>query len=129
MIVVGDRAVDLTVIEYKLLTLVTAKRGHGHSRSDLLSRVWGFDRDIKTRTVDTHVRRLREKLGPAASQNRTVRGFGYRIDEGHGACRRHWSVASGREFRALLHFERFPALANKHRAGIIAPLYASYPAP
>ena len=81
MIAVCERVVDLTVIEFKLLTVLTAKKGHVHSRSELLSRVWGFERDIETRTVDTHVRRLREKLGSAADQIQTVRGFGYRIDE------------------------------------------------
>lgn len=81
MITVGNKTVDLTVIEFKLLTVLTARTGHVHSRGDLLSRVWGFDKDIETRTVDTHVRRLREKLGPAANQIQTVRGFGYRIDE------------------------------------------------
>ena len=81
VIAVCGKAVDLTVIEFKLLTVLAARKGHVHSRSDLLSRVWGFDRDIDTRTVDTHVRRLREKLGPAADQLQTVRGFGYRIDD------------------------------------------------
>ena len=82
IIAVCGKAVDLTVIEFKLLTVLTARKGHVHSRSDLLSRVWGFDKMIETRTVDTHVRRLREKLGSAANQLQTVRGFGYRIDEG-----------------------------------------------
>ena len=81
LIAVSGKAVDLTVIEFKLLTVLSAKKGHVHSRSDLLSRVWGFDKMIDTRTVDTHVRRLREKLGVAADQLQTVRGFGYRIDE------------------------------------------------
>ena len=81
LIAVGEKTVDLTVIEFKLLTVLAARKGHVHSRSDLLSRVWGFDRDIETRTVDTHVRRLREKLGPAADQLQTVRGFGYRIED------------------------------------------------
>ena len=81
LIAVSGKAVDLTVIEFKLLTVLTARKGHVHSRGDLLSRVWGFDKMIETRTVDTHVRRLREKLGPAAGHLQTVRGFGYRIDE------------------------------------------------
>ena len=81
IIAVCGKTVDLTVIEFKLLTVLTASKGHVHSRSDLLSRVWGFDKMIETRTVDTHVRRLREKLGPAADQIQTVRGFGYRIDD------------------------------------------------
>lgn len=81
LIAVRGKSVDLTVLEFKLLTVLAARKGHVHSRSDLLARVWGFDRDIDTRTVDTHVRRLREKLGSAADQLQTVRGFGYRIDE------------------------------------------------
>ena len=51
------------------------------SRDKLLNEVWGYESMIDTRTVDTHVRRLREKLGPAADCIETVRGFGYRIAE------------------------------------------------
>ena len=82
LIAVCGKAVDLTAIEFKLLTVLAASTGHVHTRTDLLNRVWGFDKMIETRTVDTHVRRLREKLGVAANQIQTVRGFGYRIDEG-----------------------------------------------
>ncbi len=82
IIAVCGKAVDLTVIEFKLLTVLAARIGHVHTRTNLLNRVWGFDKMIETRTVDTHVRRLREKLGVAANQLQTVRGFGYRIDEG-----------------------------------------------
>ena len=79
MVAVSGRTVDLTVTEFKLLALLTQKRGHVYSRDELLALVWGYEKDIETRTVDTHMRRLREKLGPAAAQIRTVRGFGYRI--------------------------------------------------
>lgn len=81
LITVCGKPVALTVIEYKLLAVLGAKPGHVHSRNELLYRVWGYDKSIETRTVDTHVRRLREKLGASADQIQTVRGFGYRIEE------------------------------------------------
>jgi two-component system phosphate regulon response regulator PhoB len=51
------------------------------TREALLSEVWGYDSEVLSRTVDTHVRRLRAKLGPAADWLRTIRGVGYRLDE------------------------------------------------
>ncbi len=81
MVSVRDRSVDLTVTEFKLLALLFDKRGHVYSRDELLALLWGETSEVETRTVDTHVRRLREKLGHAADQIRTVRGFGYRIVE------------------------------------------------
>lgn len=76
----GD-AVALTATEFKLLQLLMERRGRLQSRDKLLNDVWGYESMIDTRTVDTHVRRLREKLGPAADCIETVRGFGYRIAE------------------------------------------------
>jgi two-component system phosphate regulon response regulator PhoB len=57
------------------------RRGRVQGRDRLLNDVWGYESIIDTRTVDTHVRRLREKLGPLASYIETVRGVGYRIAE------------------------------------------------
>jgi two-component system phosphate regulon response regulator PhoB len=54
-------------------------------RNSLLNDVWGYNSVSDTRTVDTHVRRLREKLGPLATYIETIRGVGYRIDEGEPA--------------------------------------------
>jgi DNA-binding response OmpR family regulator len=78
---VKSKPVELTATEFKLLTLLIERRGRVQSRDTLLNEVWGYESVIDTRTVDTHVRRLREKLGPAADCIETVRGFGYRIAE------------------------------------------------
>ena len=58
------------------------RRGRVQGRDRLLNDVWGYETVIDTRTVDTHVRRLREKMGPLAAYIETVRGVGYRISEG-----------------------------------------------
>lgn len=77
---VGPHPVGLTAIEFKLLAALMERRGRVQSREALLGTVWGIDHEIELRTVDTHLRRLREKLGPAGEQIYTVRGFGYRLD-------------------------------------------------
>jgi two-component system phosphate regulon response regulator PhoB len=78
---VKGRNVDLTATEFKLLTVLAQRRGRVQSRDQLLHDVWEYDNLIDTRTVDTHMRRLREKLGPAAKYLDTVRGVGYRFIE------------------------------------------------
>ena len=78
-VVIEGKTVDFTATELKLLTLLMERRGRVQSREVLLNEVWGYESVIDTRTVDTHVRRLREKLGAAADCIETVRGFGYRI--------------------------------------------------
>jgi DNA-binding response OmpR family regulator len=78
---VRGQPVDLTATEFKLLTVLAQRRGRVQSREQLLRDVWEYDSMIDTRTVDTHVRRLREKLGPAADVIETVRGVGYRVPE------------------------------------------------
>lgn len=75
------RRVELTAVEYKLLCALFRQPGRVFSREELLNAVWGLDSEIEIRTVDTHMRRLRDKLGVAATQIATVRGFGYRLDE------------------------------------------------
>jgi two-component system phosphate regulon response regulator PhoB len=78
---VGGRPVRLTSVEYKLLSMLMRRQGRVQERDRLLNEVWGYESVIDTRTVDTHVRRLRKKLGKAANAIETVRGFGYRIRE------------------------------------------------
>ena len=73
--------IDLTATEFKLLTVLVQRRGRVQSREKLLQDVWEYDNLIDTRTVDTHVRRLRDKLGGASEYLETVRGVGYRILE------------------------------------------------
>jgi DNA-binding response OmpR family regulator len=78
---VSGRLIRLTNVEFKLLSFFLLHQGRVQDRERLLSEVWGYDRAIDTRTVDTHVRRLRKKLGKAAVAIETVRGVGYRIRE------------------------------------------------
>jgi len=78
---VGKNDVDLTSIEFRLLRMLMQRRGRVQERDRLLNEVWGYESVIDTRTVDTHIRRLREKLGKAGDQIETVRGFGYRFRE------------------------------------------------
>jgi len=76
---VDDEECVLTALEFKLLLTLHARKGRVQSRETLLSDVWGITADVTTRTVDTHVKRLREKLGAAGSYVETVRGAGYRF--------------------------------------------------
>jgi two-component system phosphate regulon response regulator PhoB len=92
---VNGEPVDLTPIEYRLLSLLAQRRGRLQSRSVLLEQVWDASPDIQTRTVDMHVQRLRTKLGSAGELIETVRGFGYRIRNDTSASRT--SAAKARE--------------------------------
>jgi len=80
-VIAQGKPVDLTATEFKLLTTLAQRRGRVQSREQLLQDVWEYDNLIDTRTVDTHMRRLREKLGKAARFLDTVRGVGYRFVE------------------------------------------------
>jgi two-component system phosphate regulon response regulator PhoB len=75
------KSVELTATEFKLLTVLAQRRGRVQSREQLLRDVWEYNNLVDTRTVDTHMRRLREKLGLAAKYLDTVRGVGYRFVE------------------------------------------------
>ena len=75
------RPFELTATEFKLLIVLAQRAGRVQTRDALLRDVWEYDTLIDTRTVDTHMRRLREKLGPAAKHLDTVRGVGYRFVE------------------------------------------------
>jgi len=75
-----DKAeLSLTALEFRLLHAFMSRRGRVQTRDALLSDVWGIDADVTTRTVDTHVKRLREKLGEAGAYIETLRGVGYRF--------------------------------------------------
>lgn len=78
---VDDEVVMLTLTEFKLLQLLMENPHQVLSRETLLARVWNYESDTETRTVDTHVRRLREKLGSCSGMIETVRGIGYRMIE------------------------------------------------
>jgi two-component system phosphate regulon response regulator PhoB len=73
--------VELTALEFKLLVTLYDRRNRVQSRGALLDHVWGIDTKISTRTVDAHVKRLREKIGSARDYIETVRGVGYRFAE------------------------------------------------
>jgi DNA-binding response OmpR family regulator len=84
-VLVKSKPVELTATEFRLLALLMERRGRVQGRDSLLNDVWGYESVIDTRTVDTHVRRLREKLGPLATYIETIRGVGYRISESEPA--------------------------------------------
>jgi len=75
----GGKVIECTATEFKLLSILMERHGRVQDRDRLLSDVWGYDSIIDTRTVDTHMRRLREKLGTYGSYIETIRGFGYRL--------------------------------------------------
>ena len=70
-------AVDLTLLEFKLVHLLVSNRGRVVDRDTILREVWGYADNVRTRTLDTHIKRLREKLGPHSEWLQTSRGFGY----------------------------------------------------
>ena len=76
---VDGEEVSLTALEFNLLTTFLERRGRVQTRDVLLGDVWDIHADVTTRTVDTHVKRLREKLGPAGAYIETIRGVGYRF--------------------------------------------------
>ncbi len=78
---VGGEAVQLTATEFRLLHYLLKKPGRVRTRERLLHKVWGYNEDVESRTIDTHIRRLRKKLGPESERVETVVGIGYRIRE------------------------------------------------
>ena len=76
---VGEREVALTLKEFQLLCLLLERRGTVFTRDQLLNTIWGYEFDGASRTVDVHVRTLRQKLGECGSYIETVRGVGYKI--------------------------------------------------
>lgn len=78
---VADQEILLTALEFKLLSLFLTRKGQVQSREILLADVWGINTPVQTRTVDAHVKRLREKLGVMGDAIETLRGVGYRFRE------------------------------------------------
>tara|TARA_B100000900_G_scaffold298370_1_gene256872 strand:- start:852 stop:1547 length:696 start_codon:yes stop_codon:yes gene_type:complete len=76
---VNDVEVNLTALEFKLLKHLVDRRGRVQTRDQLLEEVWGYSSNVTTRTVDTHVKRLREKLKEIGKHIQTIRGVGYRF--------------------------------------------------
>jgi two-component system, OmpR family, phosphate regulon response regulator PhoB len=80
-VTVSGEEISLTALEFKLLVTLIERRERVQARGTLLSDVWAIDAEIASRTVDTHVKRLRDKLGTAGRFIETVRGVGYRFSE------------------------------------------------
>ena len=76
---VDGELVNLTALEFKLLIQLVDRRGRVQSREQLLADVWGYSTEVTTRTVDTHIKRLREKLGTMGKYVQTIRGVGYKF--------------------------------------------------
>lgn len=81
LVTVLEEVAAVTEVEFRLLAILMEHRGRMLTREMLLSSVWPAEKGIEVRTVDTHLRRLRGKLGPAGGYIQTVRGFGYRMEE------------------------------------------------
>lgn len=78
-VTVGEKIVDLSPMEFRLLSTLIQRQGRVQTRDTLLNDVWDFSAEVTTRTVDTHVKLLRRKLGKAGRMIQTVRGMGYKI--------------------------------------------------
>jgi DNA-binding response OmpR family regulator len=78
---VEGRPVDLTSTEFKILQLLASRKGRVFTREQILDFLWGDEKAVVDRTVDVHIRNLREKLGPAAALIRNIRGVGYKVEE------------------------------------------------
>ena len=79
-VLINDDEVILTALEFKLLKHLIQRRGRVQTRDQLLGDVWGYSSEVTTRTVDTHIKRLREKLGQVGKYIQTIRGVGYRLN-------------------------------------------------
>ena len=77
---VNEQSIILTALEFKLLKHLLKRKGRVQTRDQLLGDVWGYSSEVTTRTVDTHIKRLREKLGKPGELIQTIRGVGYRFN-------------------------------------------------
>lgn len=80
-VAVEGAKVDLTATEFKILQLLASKPGRVFTRDQILDHLWGDEKAVIDRTVDVHIRNLREELGPAASLIKNIRGVGYKVEE------------------------------------------------
>ena len=84
IVTLEGRELVLTLMEFKLLVALIKRKGEAQSREMLLSDVWNVDKTLNTRTIDTHITRIREKLGDTGRMIKTVRGLGYKLEEKEG---------------------------------------------
>jgi len=80
-VLIKDKAVELTATEFKVLKLLGSRKGRVFTRDEILDFLWGNEKNVIDRTIDVHIRHLREKLGTASKIIKNVRGIGYKIDE------------------------------------------------
>ena len=80
-VTVDKKEIELTLMEFKLLVTLMQRKGKVQSRDKLLDDVWDIATDVTTRTIDTHIKRLRQKLGKTGKFIETIRGIGYRLSE------------------------------------------------
>jgi len=101
-VVVDGKEVELTLMEFKLLLKLMEIRGKIISREKLLTDVWGLESDVNTRTIDTHIKLLRKKLGALGKSIETIRGAGYRFSPPSPAIppRRDGEASASAELRA-----------------------------
>ncbi|MFP4081990.1 MAG: response regulator [Candidatus Aminicenantes bacterium] len=78
---IENKKVDLTSTEFRILHLLASKKGWVFSRDQILDHLWGQEKAVLDRTIDVHIKHLREKLGKAASFIRNIRGVGYKLEE------------------------------------------------
>ena len=81
IVTINGKKINLTLMEFKLLVVLLERRGRLQTRERLLEDVWNMDSEVDTRTIDTHIKHLRKKLGSLAGYIETVRGMGYRFKE------------------------------------------------
>tara|TARA_B100000886_G_scaffold157229_1_gene107132 strand:+ start:1897 stop:2577 length:681 start_codon:yes stop_codon:yes gene_type:complete len=79
-VIVNGQSIILTALEFKLLKHLLKRKGRVQTRDQLLGDVWGYSSEVTTRTVDTHIKRVREKLGKTGELIQTIRGVGYRFN-------------------------------------------------
>jgi DNA-binding response OmpR family regulator len=80
-VTVKGRRIDLTTTEFKILQLLASRKGNVFTRDNILDYLWGDEKAVVDRTIDVHIRHLREKLGSAASLIKNIRGIGYKLEE------------------------------------------------
>lgn len=90
-LMLNGQPLDLTLLEFKLLHLLASHKGEIIERDVILKEVWGYTEQVRTRTLDTHVKRIREKLGAGAEWLQTARGYGYVFREPAGVAAQHSS--------------------------------------
>ncbi len=76
-----EKKIDLTSTEFKILTLLASRKGFVFSRDAILEHLWGNEKTVIDRTVDVHIKHLREKLGAASGYIKNIRGLGYKLEE------------------------------------------------